>query len=499
MIQNGGRNMRVNPDAEEYRSTRLVCAKLYEGGLLNSYSILNGIKRRPFAGKSPEFELNINLIIKHAEKAFQYHLNFALIAAGLTFLGLIFYAADLGILSHIFLIATIVLLSWKSLYLNRTIALNNFSKKSFNPAYRINDLLVEHNIITPDDELGQNVIVFGDYFPFLGTGHRARNWNFVIDTTKQAKNPINEVNFPKDISIEEIYTSVSQKIQEKCLPNLSWSYVLFADGNELDKTEFLLPDRVGDPIRHLDADALFSEGHRDNYKDYRTYMNIRYYDKVRSTLFSTFLRFSKTGKEIFAECSFYILPPIDENKYNIDKLPLNDDLFSLKIGLITLGFIIAYITIASVPDLAFIPLLVLAAVAFLPLFIILIGLFNDYKNKRQLKSRIERGSPHNYGRAKTFREAIASPNYKNYFSAQDIIMVQNSLEQTIINTVADLLDSKGIDSSFLRNDLLAFVNQGIMMFGGKMEAEQIAIGKGSQAVNQIFGRTQKLLTSHKEA
>jgi hypothetical protein len=47
--------------------------------------------------------------------------------------------------------------------------------------------------------------------------------------------------------------------------------------------------------------------------------------------------------------------------------------------------------------------------------------------------------------------------------------------------------------------LLAFVNQGIMMFGGKMEAEQIAIGKGSQAVNQIFGRTQKLLTSHKEA
>ena len=44
--------MSNNPHKEDPRSTRLVCAKLYEGGLLSSYEILNSIKRRPFKGKS---------------------------------------------------------------------------------------------------------------------------------------------------------------------------------------------------------------------------------------------------------------------------------------------------------------------------------------------------------------------------------------------------------------------------------------------------------------
>ena len=73
------------------RSTRLVCAKLYEGGLLCSYKILSSIKRKPFKGKSPEFELDVDKITNEAEAAFKYHLKFSLITVVLSFLGLIFY------------------------------------------------------------------------------------------------------------------------------------------------------------------------------------------------------------------------------------------------------------------------------------------------------------------------------------------------------------------------------------------------------------------------
>lgn len=201
---------------------------------------------------------------------------------------------------------------------------------------------------------------------------------------------------------------------------------------------------------------------------------------MRATLFSAFLRFSKVGKEIFTECSFYVLPPIDEDKYNIDKLPLYDELFSLKMGIITAAFaILSFIMMVS--SLAFIPFSVLPFVTFGPLLIIANGWYKRYKIDKTLKKKIKKGEPHNYGNLQTFREVIASPNYKNYFGAQDIIMIQNSIEQTIIHSIADLLDTKGIDSSFLREDLLTFVNQGIMMYGGELKAESLAVGKGAQA------------------
>jgi len=47
--------------------------------------------------------------------------------------------------------------------------------------------------------------------------------------------------------------------------------------------------------------------------------------------------------------------------------------------------------------------------------------------------------------------------------------------------------------------MIAYVNQGIMMFGGKIEAEQIATGIGSQAIKQIKHQVQKLNPIHSEA
>jgi hypothetical protein len=205
------------------------------------------------------------------------------------------------------------------------------------------------------------------------------------------------------------------------------------------------------------------------------------------------------GTDIFAECSFYILPPIDENKYNIDRLALNDDLLIIKTGLFTLVSVSVALLMMSSDGFSGIPPFILLILTLYPLFIIFKGRFREFFEKKNMKKKIERGEPHNYGAISTFREAIASPNYKNYFSAQDIIMVQNSIEQAIIYSVADLLDSKGIDSSFLRKEMIAYVNQGIMMFGGKIEADQIATGIGAQSIKQIKDQVQKLNPIHAEA
>jgi len=489
--------MKIDPDANEYRSTRLVCAKLYEGGLLSCYLIINSIKKRPFFGRSPEFELNMDLIARHAEKAFQYHLNYALAEVGLALLALVFSYIN-TIFSGLFVAAGIILICWKSLYQNRNIALNNFSNKLFNPAYNLDGLLAQYNLVETNFDIKQNVITFGGYLPFLGAGIRAWNWNFLIDTSKPAKKPGDQVDSPEELTIEELYNETIKGIRKKDLPNISCEYILFADGNEIEKSELLLPKRVGEPVDNLDPEVLVNEGHKNIYNDWRTYICLKYHDKIRSTLFSTFLRFSRVGKDIFAECSFYILTPINENKYNIDKLARFDDLRIIKIAGMTILYLVVAMILMSSRIFSWAPPLILLFIAAYPLFMIYMDRLKDFLGNRQLRKKIERGEPHNYGRYSSFREMIASPNYKNYFSAQDIIMIRYSIEQTIIYSVADLLDSKGIDSSLLRKDMVAYINQGIMMFGGKLEADQIAAGKGAQAMMQIKDQAQKLFSVHSE-
>jgi hypothetical protein len=270
---------------------------------------------------------------------------------------------------------------------------------------------------------------------------------------------------------------------------------MLADGNEVRKSEIIMPDKLGIPKDNLEIATLINEGQKDMYNDWRTYIRIIYQDKIRSTLYSTFLRFSRVGTDLFVECSFYVLPPINEDVYNIDKMAIHDELRIIKIGIATAGLSLLAIIAKDSPESS----IVLLFVTIYPICIILKERIEEFFRNRQLKKKIEYNEAHNYGRFSTFRESIASTNYKNYFSAQDIIMIQNGIEQAIVFSVADLLDLKGIDSSALRKDVISYINQGIMMFGGKLEAEQVTAGVGSHAIKQIKDQTQRFISAHLEA
>ena len=123
------------------------------------------------------------------------------------------------------------------------------------------------------------------------------------------------------------------------------------------------------------------------------------------------------GKDIFAECSFYVLPPINENKYNIDRLALYDDWRNIKTGLITIALVVVALMMMSSYELSWLPPFILLILTLFPLFIVFRGRFQEFLANRELKKKIERGEPHNYGAISTFREAIASPNYKNWLLA----------------------------------------------------------------------------------
>ena len=463
---------------ETDHGTRIICAQLYKGGLSEATLILNKLRKTPFKGRSPEIGVEIDIVTRHAEKAYNYHLNYAIIIAAGAALSLILYAIN-STISAIVLAATTALMLWKSTYMDKEIAINNFSKKAYNPNFGLESNNAAQSI---KNEEAQNVIIFGAYFPFEGAGDRAKNWNLVIDTSKPSKSADGN---PNNISIKELYDAVSEEIQIKNLPNITQEFSLFADGKELDST-FLKPYSVEEePIYHLDPKIVFDEGHKSLYDEYRTYYSIKYFDKSRSTLLSTFLRFFKIGSELFTECSFYVLPPIDENRFNIDRIPLYDNWFQLRAAATTAIVSIIVLALGLVRGVSILPLIIVLIVAFLPLARIILNKYNANIVKKDLSERIKKGEPHNYGNIKTFRESISSKNYKNYFSAQDMVAIQNSIEHSIIYGTAKILDSKGIDSSLLTGDLLSFVNKGIMMYGGQLEAEQVTVGSSIKTIQYI--------------
>lgn len=532
--------METNKDKIDPRSTRLVCAKLYEGGLLCSYKIFRSVIQKPFKGKSPEFELDIDKIAQHAEAAFTHHIQYTLITIVFSFLALI---SDTT-LSFIFSISAICLLSLKRVW-DRDIAIKNFSKGSYNSEYNLNKSSDESNVIKgflktfcnwmirnnitseKSKEKDQNVVIFGDYFPFLGAGKKTRNWNFVTDLSKpkkgldslvESQNNKEKGNKTSELSLKELYEAVYKRISAKSLPNLSYKFILFADGNKEDEINILLKDRLKPCSHHEklqaftdqlvnksmenaqpeDIESFFEICEEGIFKDYRTYFNISHHDKNRSTLLSTFLRFSKIENELFAECSFYVLTPIDENIYNIDKLPSNNSFFTIKSIFVTAGLIIIYILFSQLPYIgSVIPAFILFIFAVRPLVEILINRAKETDYNIDIEE-VKRGEPHNYGLLKTFRETISSPDYKNYFSAQDIILIQNTIENAIIDSVADLLDAKGIDTSFIRSEMVSFINKGIMQFGGKMENSQVAFGDGIKVAQKMQQFTQKVFSASKE-
>jgi hypothetical protein len=237
-----------------------------------------------------------------------------------------------------------------------------------------------------------------------------------------------------------------------------------------------------------------SQGHGSLYDEYRTYASINYFDKVRSTLLSTFVRFLIIGKELFIECNFYVLPPIDENKFDIDRIPLKDDMFMIKAGAISALLALIALILSINKFTAFVLLAIVSVAAFMPLINLYLYKYNKNKNRSQLKKNIDKGVQHNYGVKKTFRESISNKNYKSYFSAQDIVMIQNSIDQAIVYSIAAFLDSKGIDSSALKENVLNFVNQNMITSVGTLNVigEQVAVGTGAKVTKTINYAVDKL-------
>ena len=455
------------------QSTRLLCASVLLGHGGARAKVIEWF-RDPNRAVADELGVNLRLVIQLARWAerrdrrymWVYFLIFALTAIA----ALAEVAADgVGLIAAVAgsLAAGIVWIQ------KRAEERNKFAQ-SFLPArFDVEEVARRFKIELEGQDMtalpsgDQNVFAYGGFTPFVGAGYDLGGWSVAVATDK-AK----EV-FGRSVSIEKfeaasLYRAIDMDVQRLAVSRIETNDSYFASGADLRDNRMLLPDIYGRPMQYLDAAAATPYIYADDQavRHYRCY---RILDWGGELAYSYYLRCSLRGNTLFVETKKFLLTPLAQAFRTIDDtVPLDGKEW---VGTVVAGLV------AGPFLLLFAPLQAYAGVS---------RWFHELgdqdKARREL---IDKHPRFNYGATNSLRQALSSGSYQHYFQKIDSDFFGKALERQILDSLVAFLESRGIDTSELRERQTTIMNSGVIVQGGDVNAESLAVGAGSRAVKKV--------------
>ena len=100
------------------------------------------------------------------------------------------------------------------------------------------------------------------------------------------------------------------------------------------------------------------------------------------------------------------------------------------------------------------------------------------------RREIKHNPLYDYGIAQSIRQMVSSPRFAHYFQRLDQEMYVKIIEREMLDTIIEFLDDHNIDTSDIKERQTTILNQGVIVQGGDVQAESLAVGAGAQAVSQ---------------
>jgi hypothetical protein len=119
---------------------------------------------------------------------------------------------------------------------------------------------------------------------------------------------------------------------------------------------------------------------------------------------------------------------------------------------------------------------------------VLLGRFNEgvtklFRAKERARRReIECNPLFNYGAESSLRNTFSSDSFSHYFQKLDGDFYTKVLEHQILDGIVEFLDEHNIDTSEIRERRTTILNSGVIVQGGDVKAESLAVGAGATAV-----------------
>lgn len=486
-------------------TTRYLCAAAYSNEAFCEQVIRQTIEQE-YRAIAPCYGFDLPTVIKHCLIATKKRKKRNLIITSIFTLWLILSLYETPWNLTLFFILLIV--TWAIIFRERwmtrhTLVLEYFSENNYNPDFidwetELNDS--RHNseenprsykrqqktqkikkvIDKIVEEQNGKIILYGKYSPFIGAGYDLGGWSFALDISKPKK-VLDETKDIKSFAINELYQKIQTDVMKIELPEIKIKIEdnLYVDGQQVrDDKRF-----INSPFKPPYANSNFS------LKQLKSEKSNRYYKRIQITgwngelIFSIFLRFFKFGNNLFIEARYFLLPPLQNNFYSIDKIESPGTLVQ-KFDLAWQSLLIA---------LFLLPLSFSKTIynLFEPIIIAL----NRWINTLLIKEN----PTFNYGAITSIRENATSSLYRQYFQILDKEMYVKVFEAILLNSTVEFLDSKNIDTTELKSRQSEIINQGIIMSGGSINSKNLAVGRKAKVISKKFKTVQTSNDSRKKS
>lgn len=454
-------------------TTRFLCASAFLLGTSYRRKVLDYLDDENRAA-APEPGVDLELVAqvcRFAEKqALKYYLLFpAILAAGLV---LVLISPVLAASSSI---ALVVLYFYKQSHA-RSVCASAFARDNFDPV----EVKKRFPADLKEEMLGalpapdQNLIVYSQFKPFVGAGISLGGWSFAVNVQKP-KEDSGQHSLPVRFQVTDLYSELEQTIAAAGLGGLAVNDMFFVHGSDIRNDKALLPSAFGRPLQRLDAERSNSYINSNDSR-VRHYKWVRVHDWGNELVTSYLLRCSLRGNNLFVEINRYLLTPLQQNYRRIDGMAKRG--WRDTLGLAIVSLIVG-------------PLY--------PLFCVFVlfgklshGMQNLFGGKHRTRRReISENPLFNYGSAAGLRESFSSDQFVHYFQKLDGDFYSKVLEREILDAIVTFLDEHNIDTSELKERQSTILNSGIIIHGGDVKAESLAVGAGAQAVKTSGASTKQ--------
>jgi hypothetical protein len=360
-------------------------------------------------------------------------------------------------------IVVLTLVHAQKTWSERRLAKEYFARKIYDPE-RVRRGLLHDNELSEDIEIpeeDQNLIVYKDFLPFVGAGVPVDGVTFVVDTSKPREN----AESPKTFRVNDLVSQVRDSVKESALVGLDFRGMYYVQGSDVRTWKELLPDEYGRPVQTVPAELL-EKIPGNNGLNMREYQWATVADLGHELIVSYFLRCSLQGNILFVENDRYLLNSLDAKYRTVDRLTDPSLIaFAVSVGRSVFGGIFS----------------VMAAAAFFlghakKVFDKLTGLEHI-----RFRQAIDRDPFYNYGAHNSLREKLAGRSYIHYFRKKDSQFFQQTLLKVIIDAIVCFLDDHDVDTSELKESRNTILNSGIIVHGGDVRADALAVGTGAEA------------------
>lgn len=308
----------------------------------------------------------------------------------------------------------------------------------------------------------QNVVVYGGYSPFVGSGYGIGGWSFSVNL-ERTREELGETHPLIPFTTWDLQGFVCSRLDRLHIPGLSHRAVLFADGRRVrDSAELFTNNRVASQF----DPGLFMQ--REDWPDpgTRTYLCISVADWSGEIVLSIYLRFRQGELNLFAEAAYYLLTPPKRSFLTVDEADPR-----LKIGVV--ARLLSRATVTA-------PIMLAGAALNTAAWVLSPLVY--WLERRRIRRTMRRNRQFNVGAVTSIRELGMENYFRVYFQQLDKERHGKTIEQCVIDAIVEFLTAHNVDTSDIRDRRSTILNNGVIVSGGNINAESLAVGSGARAM-----------------